>query len=220
MIAWLQKLFGSSIGKKLVMALTGLVLFGFLIVHLAENLLIYADRDGATFDGYVRGLTSMAWLPLAELALAALFLVHIVQAVRVHLSNRAARRTPYAQNPGHGGRTLASTSMIVTGSVVLLFLVLHLVDFRFAAEADKHAGMAGLVRRTFHDPLALGIYLLGLIALAIHLSHGLQSALQSLGLAHPRYTPLVHKLSVILAVLLALGFATFPVYFFASGGSR
>jgi len=220
MIAWLQKLFGSSIGKKLLMALTGLLLFGFLIVHLAENLLIYADRDGATFDGYVHGLTSMAWVPLAELALAALFLVHIVQAVRVHLSNRAARRTPYAQSPGHGGRTLASTSMIVTGSVVLLFLVLHLLQFRFAPEETRHASMTRLVRGEFEKPLTLAVYLLGLIALAIHLSHGLQSALQSLGLAHPRYTPLVHRLSVILAVLIALGFATFPVYFFASGGSR
>jgi succinate dehydrogenase / fumarate reductase cytochrome b subunit len=219
MIAWLQKLLGSSIGKKLLMALTGLLLCGFLVVHLAENLLLYADRQGSTFDGYVHVLTSMAWVPLAELALGALFLVHIVQAVRVSLQNRAARRTPYALDPGHGGRTLASTSMLVTGSVVLLFLILHLVQFRFAAETER-AHMAQLVRVEFAKPLSLGVYLLGLIALAIHLSHGLQSALQSLGLAHPRYTPFLQQLSVVLAVLLVLGFATFPIYFYASGGSR
>src|SRR5689334_15554961 len=119
MIAWLKELLGSSVGKKLVMALTGLLLFGFLVLHLVENLLLYADRRGETFDGYVHTLTSFAWVPLAELALAALFLVHIVQAVRVSLQNRSARRTPYAHSPGHGGRTLASTSMLVTGSVVL-----------------------------------------------------------------------------------------------------
>lgn len=220
MIAWLEKLFGSSIGKKLVMALTGLLLFGFLVVHLGENLLVYADRDGAAFDGYVRWLTSWSWIPLAELGLAALFVGHIVQAVRVHLANRSARRTPYALNPGHGGRTLASTSMIVTGSIVLLFLILHLVQFRFAPEEARHASMAAVVREEFKKPLVLGVYLLGLIALAIHLSHGLQSALQTLGLSHPRYTPCVRRLSTVLAVLLALGFATIPVYFFLSGGAR
>ena len=219
MIAWLGRLFGSSIGKKLLMALSGLLLFGFLVVHLAENLLIYADRTGATFDGYVRFLSARSWVPLAELALALLFLVHVVQAVRVSLQNRAARRTPYAREPGHGGRTLASTSMLVTGSFVLLFLILHLVQFRFAPPAQREH-MARLLRSEFEKPLVLGAYVLGLIALAIHLSHGLQSALQSLGLAHPRYTPLVRGLSVVLAMLFALGFGTFPVYFFASGGGR
>jgi len=219
MSAWLKQLFGSSIGKKLWMALTGLLLLGFLVLHLAENLLLYADRDGSTFDGYVHWLTSFAWIPLAEIALAALFLAHIVQAVRVHLQNRSARRTPYALDPGHGGRTLASTSMLVTGSVVLLFVILHLVQFRFAPEARREL-MTELVRSEFEKPLVLGAYLLGLIALAIHLSHGLQSALQSLGLAHPRFTPWLQKLSVALAVVLALGFATFPIYFFARGGAR
>ncbi len=219
MSGWLAKTFGSSIGKKLLMALTGLLLFGFLVFHLAENLLIYADRQGSTFDGYVEFLTSRSWIPLAELGLAALFLFHIVQAVRVSLQNRSARRTPYALDPGHGGRTLASTSMLVTGGIVLLFLVLHLLQFRFAPEAQR-VHMAHLVRSEFEKPLVLGAYLLGLIALSIHLAHGLQSALQTLGLAHPRYTPLVQKLSVALAVLLVLGFGTFPIYFFASGGAR
>jgi succinate dehydrogenase / fumarate reductase cytochrome b subunit len=217
--AWLTRVLGSSVGKKALLALTGLALLGFLILHLAENLLLYADRGGASFDGYVRWLTSFAWVPLAELGLGALFLLHIVQALRVQLQNRAARRTPYALDPGHGGRTLASTSMVVTGSVVLLFLVLHLVQFRFAPEARREH-MAQLVRSEFEKPLVLGAYLLGLIALAIHLSHGCQSALQSLGLSHPRYTPLLQKLSVVLALLLALGFGTFPIYFFASGGTR
>ena len=215
MIDWLAKLFGSSIGKKLVMAVTGLLLIGFLILHLAENLLLYADREGATFDGYVHGLTSFSWLPLAELALAALFLVHIVQALRVSLQNRATRRTPYALEPGHGGRTLASSTILVTGSVVLLFLILHLVQFRFGPAAEREQ-LSTLVKSEFQKPIVLAVYLLGLTALAIHLSHGFQSALQTLGLAHPRYTPLVRRFSVLLAILLALGFATFPVYFFFS----
>lgn len=210
---------GSSIGKKVLMALSGLLLFGFLVVHLAENLLLYSDRSGETFNGYVRWITSRSWIVFLELGLAALFLVHIVQAVRVSLQNRAARRTPYALNPGHGGRTLASSSMLLTGGFVLAFLLLHLVQFRFAPH-EESADMAKLVRSEFEKPLVLGAYLLGLIALAIHLAHGLQSALQSLGVAHPRYTPLLQKLSVLLAVLLALGFGTFPVYLFASGGAR
>jgi succinate dehydrogenase / fumarate reductase cytochrome b subunit len=210
---------GSSIGKKLLMALSGLLLFGFLVVHLAENLLIYSDSSGATFNTYAHWLSSRSWIPLLELGLAALFLVHIVQAVRVNLQNRAARLEPYALNPGHGGRTLASTSMLLTGGFVLLFLILHLIQFRFAP-IEQREHMTQLVRSELQKPPVLAAYLLGLIALAIHLAHGLQSALQSLGVAHPRYTPLLQKLSVLLAVLLALGFGTFPVYFFASGGPR
>ena len=219
MSGWLARLFGSSLGKKFLMALTGLLLFGFLVVHLAENLLLYSDSSGAAFNGYASWLSSRSWIPLLEAGLCALFLAHIVQAVRVSLRNRAARRQPYALNPGHGGRTLASTSMLLTGGFVLAFLVLHLAQFRFAPEAQR-AHMTQLVRSEFEKPLVLAAYLLGLIALAIHLAHGLQSALQSLGVAHPRYTPLLQKLSVLLAVLLALGFGTFPVYFFASGGPR
>ena len=209
----------SSIGKKLLMALSGLLLFGFLVVHLAENLLMYSDRSGSTFNQYANWLSTRSWIPVLELGLAGLFLLHIVQAVRVTLQNRAARREPYALNPGHGGRTLASTSMLLTGGFVLLFLILHLVQFRFAP-LEQREHMTQLVRSEFEKPPVLAAYLLGLIALAIHLAHGLQSALQSLGAAHPRYTPLLQKLSVLLAVLLALGFGTFPVYFFASGGAR
>ena len=210
---------GSSIGKKLLMALSGLLLFGFLAVHLAENLLIYSDSSGATFNGYANWLSTRSWVPLLELGLAALFLVHIVQAVRVSLQNRAARRTPYAVYPGHGGKTLASTSMLLTGGFVLAFLILHLLQFRLAPE-EQREHMTQLVRSEFEKPPVLAAYLLGLIALAIHLAHGLQSALQSLGIAHPRYTPLLQKLSVLLAVLLALGFGSFPVFFFASAGAR
>ncbi len=220
MSAWLRKLFGSSLGKKLVMALTGLLLFGFLCVHLAENLLLYADRDGSTFDGYVRLLTAQAWIPLAELALGALFLVHIVQAFRVSLENRGARRTPYALSPGHGGRSAASTSMLITGSVVLIFLILHLLDFRIGRLTRENEGMAALVREKLSSPLGAAVYLLGVTALGLHLSHGFQSAFQTLGWSHPRYTPLVRKLSIVLAVLLALGFASFPIFFLTSGGSR
>lgn len=219
MIDWLARLLRASIGKKVVLALSGLLLLGFLVLHLAENLLLYADRDGASFDAYVRWLTSFRALPVAELALGTLFLLHIGQAIRVSLQNRASRRTPYALNPGHGGRTLGSSTILVTGSVVLLFLILHLVEFRFSAESERER-LAALVKGEFCKPLVLAVYLLGLTALALHLSHGFQSALQTLGLAHPRYTPLVRKLSVILAVALALGFATFPVYYFFAQGGR
>lgn len=221
MIAWLSKLFGSSLGKKLVMALSGLLLFGFLCVHLAENLLIYVDGEGKAFDQYVDFLTAQAWIPLAELALGALFLVHIVQAFRVSLENKGARRTPYALTPGHGGRSLGSTSMLITGCVVLIFLILHLLDFRIGRLShEEHEGLFALVRAKLSTPLGAGLYLLGMLALGLHLSHGFQSAFQTLGWSHPRYTPLVRKLSIALAVLLALGFASFPIYFLVSGGSR
>lgn len=220
MIAWLQKLLGSSLGKKLVMALTGLLLLGFLLAHLAGNLLLYADQDGKAFDGYEHALSSNALLPLAELGLGALFLVHIVQALRVSAENRGARKSGYALDPGHGGRTLGSSTMLITGGVVLVFLVLHLIDFRVGKLSQEEYSMAGMVRSKLGTPLGAGVYLLGMVALGIHLSHGFQSALQTLGVSHPRYTPLARRLCVALAILIALGFASFPIFFLAGGGAR
>lgn len=203
------------------MALTGLALIGFLFVHLAGNLTLYADDTGEAFREYEHALeTKGPLLLVAEVVLLALFVAHIVMGLRVTLQNRAARAEPYRIRASMGKRTAASSTMIVTGLLVGVFLVIHIIDFRMAKlmGAERVSDMARAVKERLATPLGAGIYLAGVAALGIHLSHAFKSAFQTLGLSHPRYTPLIEKLGLLVAVLLFLGFASFPVVLFLAGG--
>jgi succinate dehydrogenase / fumarate reductase, cytochrome b subunit len=179
-MTWLRRTLASSLGKKYVMAVSGLLLVGFLVVHLSGNLLLYFGRDGGSFDAYAAALDSNPLLPIAEIGLALLFVVHIATALRVSFENREARSQGYAVRASMGRRTLASTSMLVTGLVILVFLVVHIYDFRVGKLlVEPSTSLAGLVRKRFATPLGLGIYLVGVAAVAVHLRHAFRSAFQS-----------------------------------------
>jgi succinate dehydrogenase / fumarate reductase, cytochrome b subunit len=217
MLSWLTRTARSSIGRKAVVALTGLALIGFLVVHLAGNMTFFADSDGATFDAYADTIGNNPLLPLAEIGLVVLFLVHMGLAVRLTLENKKARSKGYMVSKAHGGRTPGSRTMIFTGVIVLLFVILHLAHFRLQKGDD--VSMASLVRFELSRPLGAGAYVVGLLALGLHLSHGFQSSLQTLGLNHPKYTPLVKVLGYGLAGLLTVGFLLFPLTIFFGGNS-
>jgi succinate dehydrogenase / fumarate reductase cytochrome b subunit len=204
----------SSIGKKLVMALTGLALVGFLIVHLAGNLLLFKGDHGEAFNGYSKTLESNPLLIVAEIGLALLFIAHIYLAFRTTLENREARTQAYSIRSSLGSRTIASSSMFITGAVILGFVIIHLLDFRFRERAPD--GLAAMVVRRISQPAGAIIYLVGVVALGIHLSHAVRSALQTLGVNHPRFNPTLRKASLGLALLLLVGFAAFPVVLFAT----
>jgi succinate dehydrogenase cytochrome b subunit len=200
------------------MAATGLLLVGFLVVHLAGNLLIYSGKTSADFDAYAAKLDANPLLPVAEIGLALLFVAHIALALRVNLENREARSQGYAVRASLGKKTLASTSMVLTGLLVLVFLVVHLYDFRVGKLLQEPAtSLGGLVRKRLSTPLGAGVYLLGVGALALHLRHAFRSAFQSLGVNHPHLNPILERASWAVAILLGLGFASFPLYFLFSG---
>lgn len=206
----------SSLGKKAVMAATGLLLVGFLIAHLAGNLTLYADKDGQAFDAYCAKLQSFGPLLLvAEIALALLFAAHVYLGVRLTMENRDARRSAYAIRNTRGKQTLGSSSMFFTGAIVLGFLIKHLVDFRL--DGDFHAQPAATVRASFQHPVTVAIYVIGMAALGLHLSHAFRSAFQSLGIHHPRLVPLLERVGLVLAVVLPVGFASMPLYFCLAG---
>jgi succinate dehydrogenase / fumarate reductase, cytochrome b subunit len=215
MLSWLTRTAQSSIGKKALMSLTGLALIGFLIVHLAGNLTYFADSSGETFDHYAETIESNPLLPLAEGGLIVLFLLHIALAFKVTLQNKAARQNRYAVKASHGGRTTGSRTMIVTGIVILGFLILHLIHFRL--QKDSIDSFAAAIKMELSKPLGAGAYVVGILALGIHLSHGFKSAFQTLGLNHPKYTPLIEKLGLLIAVVLTLGFLSFPILIFLGG---
>lgn len=208
----------SSIGKKIMVALTGILLCGFLITHLAGNLFLFVG-EGA-FNHYAEVLESNPLLPAAEIGLLALFLVHIVLAARATLANRAARPLGYEVYKGKGARTPGSRSMAITGTLILAFLIVHLKTLRFNEDAEI-AGLYKLTTGLFLNPIYSGFYIASLLALGVHLSHGFQSAFQTLGLNHPRYTPLVKKLGLAFALLVTVGFGSMPLYFgFMRGGVK
>lgn len=215
LLSWLRRTFASSIGKKTLMALTGLLLVLFLIAHLAGNLTIFADSRGETFDAYSHALRSNPLLPLAELGLAALFLTHITLGVMVSLENWRARSQRYARRASHGGRTAGSATMVITGSMVLVFLLVHLYDFRL--QVGPEDALAPLVKSRLAGAGGLAIYVLGVGALGLHLSHAFRSALQTLGVNHPRFNGLIRGVGLSLAILVGLGFVAFPLVYFFGG---
>lgn len=201
----------SSIGRKIAVALAGLFLCVFLAAHLAGNLLLFAGAG--PFNRYAKTLEHNPLLPVAEIGLAVLFLLHFALSVRARLANRAARPVGYQICAGKGARTPGSRTMAVTGTLVLAFLIVHLKTFRFAPEAVREADLYRLVTTAFADPLYSGFYVLALAAIGLHLSHGVQSAFQTLGVNHPRYTPALKRIGLAFAALIAFGFASMPAYF-------
>ncbi|MDE1975895.1 MAG: succinate dehydrogenase cytochrome b subunit [Elusimicrobia bacterium] len=211
----LVDLLESSIAKKISVALAGILLVGFLAVHLAGNLFLLAGPQA--FNGYAEHLANNPLLPAAEILLAALFLWHIAAALVARAQNRKARPHGYQGQRAKGGRTWGSRSMTATALLLLAFLIVHLKSFRFAPDrSDLYA----LVMKDFQNKYYVGFYVLAMGALALHLSHGIQSAFQTFGVNHPRYTPWIKRASVAAAVLLAAGFAFLPVWALVTGGAR
>lgn len=214
----------SSVGRKAVLALTGLGLIGFLVEHLYGNLKLvplFVAEDGTGFTEYREDLHSWGWLlSVAEIGLFALFACHVFLALRLTLENREARRARYVVRNDRGAKTFGSASMFVTGALILGYLIWHLLDFRLNG-AYHEAPEAHVARELSEPGHAIG-YILAALVVGVHLSHGFQSALQSLGAHHPRWTPLARLLGRGLAFVLAAGFASIPAYylFFWSGAAN
>jgi succinate dehydrogenase cytochrome b subunit len=211
-MSWFGNALASSVGKKIVMGLTGLLLVGFLVEHLHGNLKLIEDPSGEAFDGYVEFLQSFGpLLTVAEIGLALLFLAHIYLAFRLTLENWQARKERYVVRGRRGGSTPGSISMFYTGALILGYLLKHLYDFRF--DGGFFADPDAAVKATLSRPGHAVVYLGAALVLGLHLSHGFRSAFQSLGVNHPRWNPVLAKLGVLVALLFAGGFAAFPIYF-------
>ncbi len=202
----------SSVGKKIVMGLTGLLLVGFLIEHLLGNLKLIEDPSGEAFNEYVFWIQGFGpLLVVAEFGLAALFLCHIVLALRLSLENLQARKNRYVVRATHGQKSAGSMTMLITGALITGYLVMHLGDFRFDERFFEDP--AALVKATLAEPTHGIAYLVSSFVIGLHLSHGFRSAFQSLGLSHTRLNPYLEKLGYGLAAFFAIGFAAFPIYF-------
>jgi len=206
---WLINTLGASVGKKLMMAVTGLGFCCFLTIHLAGNLTIYGGKD--FFNSYVEHLHSLGPLvTLSELGLLFFAIIHVLTGMLLFYQNYKARPVRYSVNKRAGGRTLGSATMPYTGFILLLFVIFHLMNFHFVDKTNTTTFQ--LLSNAFANPAYIFIYTFAVIIAAIHVSHGLWSAFQTLGANHPKYTPFLRGLSIVFSVVIGIGFGFIPVY--------
>ncbi|MBO9155142.1 succinate dehydrogenase cytochrome b subunit [Chitinophaga sp. GCM10012297] len=222
---WSQ-FFNTSIGKKLLVGATGLFLCSFVIVHLAGNLALLKEDGGEAFNTYAAFMGHNGLIQFIAWGLKIVILIHAVIAIQLTFRNRTARPVKYAVRPGNKTSSWFSRQMAIMGSVLFIFLVVHLAQFWWV----MHYGEIGKVSYgavtevgnlyevvwfAFKEPWIVILYVLGMVALAFHLIHGFKSACQTFGLNHPKYNGLISFIGVgFFGIIIPLGFAVIPVVIF------
>lgn len=223
---WLINFFTSSIGRKLIMSLTGLFLILFLLVHLLGNLQLLNNDGGESFNAYAYFMTHNPLIKFVSIGNYAFIVIHAILGLLLWSKNRAAKGSKYAVR-SNAEVTWASKNMALLGTLILAFIFIHMGDFWFKMKFTDQLAMVSVegldvkvkdlysqVAHTFSNPLMVAAYLVGLATLSFHLWHGFQSAFQTLGLNHPKYSPIIKGLGKLFAVLVPLGYAIIPLYYF------
>ena len=244
-VSRLTRFLSSTIGQKYLMGITGLLLCGFLVTHLAGNLNVFLGPT--VFNGYADKLHALGpLLVVLEIGLFAVLLLHIVVSILLTISNRSARgERGYELKESKQDVSVLNaaprTWMFISGGIVLVFLIYHVAGMKFglmdgaellsdpgifrsseAVEESEEAldkiGEIPPYRRVvgiLRSPISAAVYVIGVVVLGFHLSHGFASAFRSLGIVHPRYTPLIYRLGLFFAVVITVGFASIPLYIWA-----
>jgi succinate dehydrogenase / fumarate reductase cytochrome b subunit len=224
-MTWKQA-FTSSIGRKLVMAITGVSLILFLIVHVTVNACMWAiifvpNDNGEVFNKSAHFLGETLVPRVLEIGLFLFFIIHIIQGYILEASNRSKRGTPYAINYGNKGSAWYSRSMGLLGTLIFLFLIVHIYDFwipsRFGGldpvvyDNKEYHNLYGEMIKVFQNPFIVVLYILGCISLAYHLAHGFQSSFKTLGVHNKRYNTMLTSLGNAFAIIVSFVFAMMPV---------
>lgn len=216
---WFTKALTSTIGRKIVVALTGLFLCLFLVVHLLGNLQLLANDGGKSFNIYAKFMSESPIIRVISIANFAFILLHIIQSTILTIKNRRARPVQYVIVENRS--SWASRNMGFLGSFILLFIAGHLTQFWWRAKFGTMPmiGIDGVqmkdlylvVSEAFQNPIIVALYVFSMGFIALHLSHGFQSAFQTLGLNHVKYTPLIQAIGLAFCILIPLGYAAIPV---------
>jgi succinate dehydrogenase / fumarate reductase cytochrome b subunit len=215
---WFLKTFTYSIGKKLIMGVTGLFFVIFLLEHVAGNFLLFNDDGGKEYNLYSHTLTHNVIIgpiiKLVEILLFTSFIIHIVDGTALWLQNRRSRPKGYVVKKRSENSKWTSRNMMLSGSVIFIFLIIHLgtffVPYRFT---DSIPNLYEKVKQEFASPLFTGFYVFAMVFLSFHLQHGFSSAFQTLGMRNPKYFPFLQKLGLVLSIVICAGFAAQPLYF-------
>jgi succinate dehydrogenase cytochrome b subunit len=215
-----RRAFSSSVGTKFLIGLTGLALFGYLVLHLVGNALVFAGRD--TFNHYSHALISNPLIVPIELGLLAIFLLHVYKTVANWIANQRARPVRYGKKEmaGHTSRkSLASSTMIVSGLVMALFIMIHVKQFKYGAwyQVAGDTDVRDLYRteiEVFRHPLWVAFYVICTLIVGLHLRHGIASGFQSLGIDHPLYTRRLTTWGIVGAIAIGGGLAFIPIWLY------
>jgi succinate dehydrogenase / fumarate reductase cytochrome b subunit len=217
------RFFSSSVGTKIIIGLSGLFLVLYLLIHVGGNLLVFLGPQ--VFNKYAYNMeVRNPTLPILEIVILVGFLLHIYKTVTMYLANKAARPVGYAKKEPAGytsRKSLASSTMIFGGLWLIVFLIIHVKAFRFSPEIEWPGGGRDLYKQemaVFTSPLMTAFYVVSMLVVGSHLWHGASSAIQSLGLTHPRWTPRVLVAGKILAVLIAGAFIVIAVWAYTRAG--
>ena len=206
---WLLDILGASIGKKMMMAVTGLAFCFFLLIHLAGNLAIYGGKDA--YNAYAERLHSLgAIITVSEWGLLLFAIIHILFGVNLFYRNLVARPVKYSVKKSAGGSSLGSATMPYTGFILLIFIVFHLFNFHFADKTNQT--IFQILVSTFASPGYVIIYVVAVLVAAIHISHGFWSAFQTIGANHPKYMPFIRVASLAYSLIIGIGFGIIPLY--------
>ena len=213
---WMVHFLNSSLGKKLIMSLTGIFLMLFLIVHLAGNIrLLYAD-DGKAFTDFVVFMEHNPFIKIIAWGLYLLILLHAIQGVVIWLSNRRSKGKTYLATT-RANASWASRNMFYLGLLIFVFIVIHMGDFWLKLKVlhvyDDDALYENVIA-AFKIPGYVILYEVAMVVLFFHLNHGFQSAFQTLGIHHRKYTPVIKALGWIYSIIVPLGFFIIPLYIY------
>ncbi len=225
-MSWFSNFLTSSIGKKLIMSLTGLFLIVFLLVHLTGNLQLLMDDGGRQFNLYAKFMTTNPVIQFTSYGLYGFILLHAIQGILLWLKNKAAKGSSYAVSNTKATNTVAgfAKNMGWLGTIILVFILIHMYQFWLQmklgyvpmVEYDgvQVKNLYAPVTETFKNIGFVIFYVLSMVVIALHLWHGFQSSFQTLGLNHKKYTPFIQGMGKLYAVVIPLGFALIPILFF------
>jgi len=208
--------YNSSVGKKLIVALTGIFLISFLVIHLFGNLLLLRNDAGKAFDAYADVLPQVVIIRIIEIGLFLILLLHIITGAYTWYLNKKARgNAAYDLQKKTETSALSSRTMLFSGSIVYIFLVMHMRQFWYTSRyaAGEHFSMYEIVRSTLSDPIYSIFYLVAMFFLGFHLKHGFQSAFQTFGLRDKKYATLIEWVGAIMWLCMPIAFAVMPLYF-------
>lgn len=220
-MSWFTSTLSSSIGKKLIMSFTGLFLILFLIGHASGNTLLFKDDGGLAFNIYAKFMTSNPAVKLLSYLTYLSVIGHVIYSIILTRANKKARPVGYAVSTKDSQSAWNSKSMGALGLIILLFLVMHLKGFWYEMhwgeignDANGNRDLYTVVYEAYSQLWYVAIYVVSMIILSFHLSHGFSSAFQTLGLNHKKHTPLIKFLGKAFSIVVPFVFAMMPIYMY------
>ncbi|WP_373496139.1 succinate dehydrogenase cytochrome b subunit [Aquiflexum sp.] len=220
-MSWVSKTFNSTLGKKLVMSLTGLFLILFLVVHLGGNLQLLLPDEGQAFNIYSDNMGTNLLIRVISIGNFAFILLHVIYSIILTRLNKKSRPVAYALSKPQNNITWSSRNMGILGTLILIFLLVHLrafwYEFKFGEiptavyDGVTYKNVFAIVSEAYSNILYVAFYVISMGFLGFHLSHGFASAFQTLGLNHIKYSPLIHKVGIGFSIIIPALFAMIPL---------